>query len=269
MKGIILAGGAGTRLHPLTKVTSKQLLPVYNKPLIYYPLETLMKGGIQEILVIIAPENAGDFLKLLGSGKDFGIKITYEIQDKPEGIAQAFLIAENFIGSDSVALILGDNIFEDDFSQSIKHFKSGAKIFVKKVPDPQRFGVIEFDQNNRVLSLEEKPKKPKSEFAQTGLYLCDNSVIERTKHLKPSARGELEITDLMRTYLMENRLQADFVPGKWFDTGTHESLFEASMHIRSKVYQPVMQISTFSPLILRPKKRLPRSEKRSGESVVR
>ena len=234
MKGIILAGGAGTRLHPLTKITSKQLLPVYNKPLIYYPLETLIRAGIKDILIIIAPDNAGDFLNLLGSGKEFGIKITYEIQDKPEGIAQAFLIGENFIGHDNVTLILGDNVFEDDFSKNIKNFKTGAKIFTKEVKDPERFGVVEFDENQKVISLEEKPKNPKSSFIQTGLYLCDNSVIYKTKNLKPSARGELEMTDLMTTYLTEDVLGVEFVEGEWFDTGTHEALFQASAHIRKK-----------------------------------
>ncbi len=235
MKGIILAGGAGTRLYPLTKVTSKQLLPVYNKPLIYYPLETLIRGGIKDILVIIAPENAGDFLKLLGSGKEFGVRIAYEIQDKPEGIAQAFLIGENFIGEDNVALILGDNIFEDDFSGIIKNFCSGAHIFAKQVPDPGRFGVIEFNTDKKVISLEEKPKHPKSNFAQTGLYLCDNSAIKKTKNLKSSRRGELEITDLMAVYLKEDNLKVNFVHGQWFDTGTHDSLFEAAIHVRKEV----------------------------------
>ncbi len=235
MKGIILAGGAGTRLHPITKITSKQLLPVYNKPLIYYPLETLVRGGIKEILIIIAPNNAGDFLKLLGSGKEWGIRIAYEIQDKPEGIAQAFLIGETFIGKDKVALILGDNIFEDDFSKTIRSFKTGGKIFIKKVPDPERFGVIEFDQKtNRVRSIEEKPKNPKSNFIGTGLYLCDNTVVRKVKNMKPSRRGELEITDLMKMYLQEKKLAVDFVKGKWFDTGTHEALFEAASYMRKK-----------------------------------
>lgn len=234
MKGVILAGGAGTRLYPLTKVISKQLLPVYNKPLIYYPLETLVRAGIREILVIIAPENAGDFVKLLGSGKAFGAAITYEVQEKPEGIAQAFLIGENFIGQDTVALILGDNIFEDDFSESIRNFSDGAQIFAKKVSDPHRFGVVEFDQDGRVLSLEEKPSQPKSDFAQTGLYLCDNSVIQKTKATCPSSRGELEVTDVMNEYLRLGQLRVAIVPGEWFDTGTHESLFQAAAHIRQQ-----------------------------------
>ena len=234
MKGIVLAGGGGTRLHPLTKVTSKQLLPIFSKPMIYYPIETLINSGIKEILIIVAPENAGDFLKLLGSGKEFGVRFTYEIQDKPDGIAQAFKIAENFIGKDNVTLILGDNIFENDFSDDIQSFESGAKIFVKEVHDPERFGVVEFNASGDVISLEEKPKKPKSHFAQTGIYVCDNSVIKKTKKLKPSKRGELEITDVMKVYLKEKSIKASKIKGKWFDTGTFESMFEASCYIRER-----------------------------------
>lgn len=232
MKGIILAGGSGTRLRPITKVTSKQLLPIYNKPMIYWPLETLIKAGIKDILIIVAPENAGDFLKLLGSGKEFGVKFTYEIQDKPEGIAQAFLIGENFIGDDSVTLILGDNLFEDDFSEAVKSFKNGARIFAKEIPDPERFGVIEFNENMQAVSIEEKPKKPKSKFAVTGFYIYDNSVIKKTKNLHSSARGELEITDLNTQFLKEKQLDVHVVKGRWFDTGTFESLFEATKMAR-------------------------------------
>jgi len=228
MKGIILAGGSGTRLYPLTKITSKQLLPVYDKPMIFFPLDTFITAGIKEILVIVAPEHAGHFLNLLGDGSEFGVKISFAIQREPNGIAQAFLLGENFIGKDSVALILGDNIFEDNFSNYIKNFESGAQIFVREVHDPKRFGVIEFDKNKKVLSLEEKPKNPKSNFAQTGLYLCDNSVIEKTKKLSPSPRGELEITDVMKKYLAEKTLTAEIITKKWFDCGTHESLFFAS-----------------------------------------
>ncbi len=234
MKGIILAGGSGTRLRPLTKITSKQLLPVYNKPMIFYPLETLQKAGINEILVIVAPDRAGDFLRLLGSGNEFGCKFTYEIQDKPAGIAQAFQIGENFIGNDNVTLILGDNIFEDDFSQQIKGFQSGGRVFAKKVSDPERFGVVEFDENNKAISIEEKPESPKSDYAVTGLYVYDNSVIAKTKSLKPSDRGELEITDINNLYLQEGNLDVAFVEGKWFDTGTHESLWEAGAFIRER-----------------------------------
>ena len=232
MKGIVLAGGSGTRLRPLTKVTSKQLLPVYNKPMIYYPLETLIKAGIKDILIIVSQEHSSDFLDLLGSGKDFGVQFSYEIQDKPEGIAQAFSLGKNFIGNDNVTLILGDNIFEDDFSKDIQSFDSGAKIFVKEVSDPERFGVVELGSNNQVLSLEEKPQNPKSSMVQTGLYVCDNSVIAKTDKLQPSARGELEVTDLMNDYLKEGMLSAAHVKGKWFDAGTFESMFEASCYVR-------------------------------------
>ncbi len=234
MKGIILAGGNGTRLRPLTLVTSKQLLPIYDQPMIYYPLETLRTAGITDIMIIVAPDHAGDFLKLLGSGKEFGCKFTYEIQDEPAGLPQAFLIGENFIGSDSVTLILGDNIFEDDFSEAITSFQSGGRVFIKEVSDPQRFGVAEFDQNNRVISIEEKPVKPKSNYSVTGLYIYDSSVIAKAKSLKPSARGELEITDLNNVYLKEHQLDVAFVAGQWFDTGTFESLYEAISFVRSK-----------------------------------
>jgi len=237
MKGIVLAGGSGTRLSPLTKVTSKQLLPVYDKPMIYYNLQTLLKAGIKDILVIVAPDHAGDFLKLLGSGKEFGCKFTYEIQDSPAGLPQAFLIGANFIGADNVTLILGDNIFEDDFSQAINSFSYGGRIFIKKVPDPQRFGVAEFNQNKQVISIEEKPKTPKSDFAVTGLYIYDQTVVEKAKALKPSARGELEITDLNNVYLKEGSLDVAMVEGVWFDTGTFESLYAASTFIRKKVTQ--------------------------------
>lgn len=234
MKGIILAGGSGTRLRPLTRVTSKQLLPIYNKPMIFYPLETLMRGGIKEILIIVAPDHAGDFLKLLGSGKEFGCKFTYEIQDKPEGLAQAFIIGENFIGDDDVTLILGDNVYEDDFEEAISSFKSGGRVFAKKVKDPERFGVVEFDENQKALSIVEKPKDPKSNFAVTGLYIYDNSVIEKSKNLQPSSRGELEITDLNNVYLKEGSLDVAFVEGKWLDTGTFESLHEAIIFARER-----------------------------------
>lgn len=234
MKGIILAGGGGTRLSPLTKVTSKQLLPIYNKPMIYYPLATLIKGGIKDILIITAPERAGDFLRLLGSGKDLGVKFTYEIQDKPEGLAQAFIIGANFIGDGNVAMILGDNIFEDDFSQDIKNFKSGGHVFAKKVTDPERFGVVKFDADNRALQIVEKPKRWLSDYAVTGLYLYDNQVIEIAKNLKPSARGELEITDVNNYYLQKDKLTVGQVRGYWLDAGTFDSLLEAQILIAKK-----------------------------------
>ena len=224
MRGIILAGGSGTRLSPLTKITSKQLLPVYDKPMIFYPLNTLLRAGIKEILIIVSPDHPGDFLKLLGSGKEFGAKFTYEIQDKPEGLAQAFIIGEDFIGDDSVAMILGDNIFEDNFSKAIKKFKKGGHVFAKKVSDPERFGVVKFDKEGRAIQIEEKPKKFLSDYAITGLYIYDNSVAEIAKKTKPSSRGELEITDLHNWYLAKGELKVDIVKGEWFDAGTFDSL---------------------------------------------
>lgn len=228
MKGIILAGGHGTRLYPLTKVTSKQLLPVYDRPMILHPLQTLLKAGIRDILIIVAPDHAGDFLKLLGSGKEYGARFTYEIQDKPAGLAEAFIIAETFIGRDNVCMILGDNVFEDDFSKTIRKFKKGAHIFAKKVTDPQRFGVVKFDKQMRVQEVVEKPKKFLSPYAITGLFLYDYRVIEIAKGLKPSERGELEITDLHRWYLEKGELKVDLVKGEYVDAGTFDSLFRAN-----------------------------------------
>ncbi|HYC79474.1 MAG TPA: sugar phosphate nucleotidyltransferase [Candidatus Binatia bacterium] len=234
MKGIILSGGSGTRLYPLTKITSKQLLPVYDKPMIFYPLQTLLDAGIKDILIIVAPDRAGDFLRLLGSGKDFGVRFSYEIQDKPEGIAQAYTIAETFIGDDSVCLILGDNIFEDDFSETIRNFKSGGLVFAKEVPDPERFGVIKFDESGKAVTIKEKPQEYLSSFAMTGLYVADNRVIKIAKELKPSARGELEITDVFDWYLKQNELMVEVVEGDWIDAGTFESLRNASELARKK-----------------------------------
>jgi len=235
MKGIILSGGASTRLRPCTKITSKQLLPVYNRPMIYYPINTLIKAGIKDILIIISPERSGDYLNLLGSGRQFGIKFSYEIQDKPEGLAQAFIIGKNFIGKDNVAMILGDNIFEDDFSKDIKNFKKGAKIFAKEVSDPERFGVVEFNKKMEAISIEEKPIKPKSNYCVTGLYVYDNKVVEMVKNVKPSARGELEITDLNNLYLKAGKLSVAMVPGAWVDTGTFDSLLEAQILAKNKL----------------------------------
>jgi len=235
MKGIVLAGGKATRLRPLTKITSKQLLPVYNKPMIYYPIETLIKAGIKDILIIIAPDYSGHFLNLLGSGRDFGVDFSYEIQEEPKGLADAFKIGENFIGTDNVTMILGDNFFEDDFSESIKSFKSGAMVFAKKVADPERFGVVEFDKHMKAVSIEEKPTKPKSNFAVVGLYTYDNRVIEFAKHLEPSPRGEIEITDLNRIYLEKNELNVNIIEGVWEDAGTFESLLRVSNFMASRV----------------------------------
>jgi glucose-1-phosphate thymidylyltransferase len=234
MKGIILAGGSGTRLFPLTKVTSKQLLPIYDRPMIFYPLETLLKGGIKEILFIVSPDRAGDFLRLLGSGKEFGARFAFEIQDKPEGLAQAFVIGESFVGDDSVCLILGDNIFEDDFSEKIKRFNTGAQIFAKKVPDPERFGVVKFSESGVAEKIVEKPTEFLSDYAITGLYLFDKRVFDVAKNLKPSARGEYEITDVQNWYLQKNELSVEIVAGEWIDAGTFESLHKASVLARKK-----------------------------------
>ena len=222
-----MSGGSATRLRPCTKVTSKQLLPVYNRPMIYYPLNTLLKAGIKEIMIIVAPEQAGDYFNLLGSGNHFGAKFTYEIQDEPRGLAQAFIIAENFIDQENVVMILGDNIFEDDFSEEIKNFKKGGKIFAKEVFDPQRFGIVEFDKNQKVISIEEKPEHPKSNYCVTGLYIYDSRVVNIAKNLKPSARGELEITDINKAYLKIGELEAAMVKGEWVDAGTFDSLLYA------------------------------------------
>jgi glucose-1-phosphate thymidylyltransferase len=234
MKGIILAGGKATRLRPLTKITSKQLLPVYNKPMIFYPIETLIRSGITEILIIIAPDYAGHFLNLLGSGKDFGAKFSFEIQDEARGIADAFRIGANFIGQDDVTMILGDNIFDYDFTGSIQSFKSGAKVFAKKVQDPERFGVVEFDAQNKVISIEEKPKVAKSNYAVVGIYIYDNQVVEIAKNLKPSPRGEIEITDINKEYLRRGQLQVDVIDGIWEDAGTFDSLLSANLYWAQK-----------------------------------
>jgi len=235
MKGIILSGGSATRLRPCTKVTSKQLLPVYNRPMIYYPLNTLIKAGIKEILIIVAPERAGDYLNLLGSGKEFGVKFTYEVQDKPEGLAQAFIIGESFMDNDSVCMILGDNIFEDDLAEAVKSFKSGAKVFAKEVKDPERFGIVEFDTNMKAISIEEKPAQPKSNYCVTGMYVYDNRVVEIAKNLKPSARGEIEITDINKWYLEKGELEVSMIDGAWIDTGTFDSLLEAQNLAKEKL----------------------------------
>lgn len=237
MKGIILAGGAGSRLYPLTLVASKQLQPVYDKPMVYYPLTTLIEGGIRELCLISTPHDLPRFRQLLGDGSRFGLTIDYREQAKPEGIAQAFLIAESFIGRDNVTLILGDNIFYggDVFSRAFADFREGATIFGYHVNDPERYGVVEFDGNGQAISIEEKPKQPKSSFAVPGLYIYDNSVIATTKSLKPSARGELEISDLNVAYLRRGnlrvfRLSRGFA---WLDAGTSSSLHEASAYVQT------------------------------------
>lgn len=235
MRGIILSGGSGTRLKPLTKITSKQLLPIYNRPMIYYPLNTLIKAGIKEILIIVAPERAGDYLNLLGSGKEFGVKFTYEIQDHPEGLAQAFIIGENFIDQEDVVMILGDNIFEDDISEAVKSFKGGAKVFAKKVPDPERFGVVKFDENMKAEKIVEKPQEYLSNYAVTGLYIYDQRVIKIAKEMKPSARGELEITDVNNWFLEKGELEVATIEGEWLDAGTFDSLLKAQNFAKEKL----------------------------------
>ncbi len=225
MKGIILAGGKATRLRPLTLVTSKQLLPVYNKPMIYYPLQTLLDAGIKDILIIIAPDYSGQFLNLLGDGSEFGARFSYIVQKEPRGLSEAFILGEKFIGNDNVTMILGDNIFlQQDFSQDIRNFNSGGLVFARQVEDPQRYGVVEFDKNGKVISLEEKPQKPKSNYAVVGLYVFDNRVSAAAKNLKPSPRGELEIIDLQKFYLDKNELTVKIFDGIWEDAGTFDSL---------------------------------------------
>ena len=234
MKGIILAGGKATRLRPLTLITSKQLLPVYNKPMIFYPLNTLLSAGIRDILIIIAPDYAGHFLHLLGSGKEFGAKFSYEIQESPRGLADAFIIGEDFMDDDSVTMILGDNIFTGDLSEEIKSFKVGGRVFAKKVHDPERYGVVKFDDNNKAVEIVEKPTKWLSDFAVTGLYVYDNRVVEIAKSLKPSDRGEIEITDVNLRYLQMDELDVRQVKGEWYDAGTFDSLLEASNFVANQ-----------------------------------
>ncbi len=280
MKGIILAGGSGTRLYPLTMITSKQLLPIYDKPMIYYPLSTLMLAGIREILIISTPQDLPNFEKLLGDGSSYGIKLSYKVQPSPDGLAQAFILGEEFIGNDCCAMVLGDNIFYGNgFSSILRSAVENAEknhrasVFGYYVDDPERFGVVEFDDNGKVISVEEKPKEPKSNYAITGLYFYDNRVVDIAKKLKPSARGELEITDLNRVFLEKGDLDVKLL-GRgfaWLDTGTMDSLIEAGQFVQMIEKRQSIKISAVEEIAYKngwiTKEKLTESAERYGKST--
>ncbi|MEK7494719.1 MAG: sugar phosphate nucleotidyltransferase [Patescibacteria group bacterium] len=245
MKGIILAGGTGTRLLPLTAITSKQLLPVYDRPMIFYPLNTLIKAGIKDILIIVAREHSGQFLNLLGSlFEKFGIRISFVVQKQTRGLAEAYILAEDFLDNEPSVMVLGDNIFENDFTEAIQSFEKGGRIFAKEVSDPERFGVVEFDSEKRAISIEEKPLNPKSNFAIPGVYIFDHEAVAVAKQLVPSERGELEIVDIHKHYLGMKTLDVRLIQGAWFDAGTHDSLLDASNFVRESNF-----IEQFHPMV--------------------